>query len=452
MEDFKDVMLSEPPQRYTNASSAPMTSNALSLESYKGILLCDRPADVRAARYGSSQQAFLPPGNTDMDRGNGNLGLPPSLETRARNAMNRATRGDTQNRSRNTALSRHRKWLQSFATEMKKMQEEKTEAQIRQTVREATLRDREANKRREGVAPSAADSTAAVAAPSTPPEPKSSPAAAAAPKTKKAGKSKPKWAMTEEEAEDAEFADARDLVDFAAELDFDSFIKDFEVQEAIAIMRDRVKEIAAEKGIDLETARRARRKADDEDDDDDTASVATTSTTTREIRRAVKKASKARADGDEAEDGSRPGWDDSTSTTIRKALEGDAQARGACAADQRRAAQGALEDVDGPPPGGRRARDERRQDAAAGRAAVGVCGDPAPRGHDRRGSDGRARHGRPSAPKARADGDAAQQDHGAEPAVPLPVPEHLSGARPGNVCIATTSSHLPHTTLATKPR
>jgi len=320
MEDFKDVMLSEPPQRYTGASNAPITSNALSLESYKGILLCDRPADMRAARHGQSVQPFLPPGNTDMDRGNGNLGLPPSLESRAKGATNRATRGETQNRSRNTALSRHRKWLQSFATEMKKMQEEKSEAQIRQSIREATLRDREASKRRDGPA----DSTVAVAAPSTPPEPKP---AAAAPKSKR-GKAKPKWAMTDEEAEDAEFAEARDLVDFAAELDFDSFIKDFEVQEAIAIMRDRVKEIAAEKGIDLETARRSRRKADAEDEDDDAASVATASTTTREIRRAVKKASKAREAGekeeDGADDGGRPGWDDSTSTTIRKALEGDA--------------------------------------------------------------------------------------------------------------------------------
>jgi hypothetical protein len=342
MEDFKDVMLSEPPPRYAGASAAaPTTSNALSLESYKGILLCDRPADIRDARRGPQNAPFLPPGNPEMDRGNGNLGLQPSMEARAKNALTRSSRGDLQGRAKNAALSKHRKWLQSFASEMKKMQEEKTNAQIRQSMREGTLRDREATKRREGTYTADGDSNAAVvAAPSTPPQgsdaaaAKSSkkPPAGASTKTAKSGggKAKPKWAMTEEEAEDAEFAEARSLVDFAAELDYDAFIKDFEVQEALAIMRDRVKEIAAEKGIDLEAARRERIAAGDgaSDDDDDAASVITTaSTTTREIRRAAKTAAKRRASEEEGAGGAEEGrtaWDNSTSTALRKALAGDA--------------------------------------------------------------------------------------------------------------------------------
>lgn len=327
MEDFKDVMLSEPPQRYTsNAPAATSASNALSLESYKGILLCDRPADTRTNRGRSELAPFLPPGNTDMDRGNGNLGLQPSIEARSKVQLTRAGRSEGQRPPKNPALSRHRQWLVSFAGEIKKMQESKGSAEIRESMRKTALREREAAKRRNGPSDSQVADEAAASdeklAPITPPA-----KSAAASGTKKAatkkGKSKPKWAMTEEEAEEAEFAEARDLVDFAAELDYEGFIKDFEVQEALAIMRDRVKEIAAEKGIDLD----AERAAAAEYDDDDAASVITTSTTTGEPRRRPKqqsvKRSKANAgDDDRADD--RPGWDESTNTAIRKALQGDA--------------------------------------------------------------------------------------------------------------------------------
>lgn len=349
MEDFKDVMLSEPPQRFAGGQPSHVTSNALSLESYKGILLCDRPADARANRTSNQLPPFLPPGNTDLDRGNGNLGLPPSLETRARNQLSTQSRttgvarpGETIARSSKAALTKHRKWLSSFAGEMKKMKEQEKDVQYRAAVREATLRDREAAKRRgEGslvnsnapraveyeqespasAAPAAREENVADHVP-TPPPPQSKPAK----KKGGAGKKKPKWAMTEQEAEDAEFDEARDLMDFAAELDFDAFVKDFEVQEALAIMRDRVKEIAEEKGIDIDEARRQRAEAAD-DDDDDAASVITTSTVARARAagggaKAVKARRAAEADGEG--DDNKPAWNDSTSTTIRKALQGDA--------------------------------------------------------------------------------------------------------------------------------
>jgi len=347
MEDFKDVMLSEPPQRFATGQPSHVTSNALSLESYKGILLCDRPADARQNRSANQLPPFLPPGNTDLDRGNGNLGLPPSLETRAKNQLSttgRARPGETIARSSKAALTKHRKWLSSFASEMKRMKEEEKDQQYRATVREAALREREAAKRRgEGslvnssapqaggsaapapAAPAPADDQPEQQASQTPPAP-APPSGKPPKKAKKAkgGSKKPKWAMTEEEAEDAEFDEARELMDFAAELDYDAFVKDFEVQEALAIMRDRVKEIAEEKGIDLEEARRARRA----DDDDDAASVTTTSTVARARAagggaKAVR-ARRAAGDDDASEAGDRPAWNDSTSTTIRKALAGDA--------------------------------------------------------------------------------------------------------------------------------
>lgn len=94
---------------------------------------------------------------------------------------------------------------------------------------------------------------------------------------KKKGKEKPKWAMTKQQALDAEddafdneMQEAQGLVDFAMNLDYDKFIEDYEVREALSIMRERVEEIAEEQGIEPEQLRRLeggspprRRAADD---------------------------------------------------------------------------------------------------------------------------------------------------------------------------------------------
>merc|ERR1711935_1193347 len=52
--------------------------------------------------------------------------------------------------------------------------------------------------------------------------------------TKKAKKSKkPKWALTEQENEDVEELEVDDLLDFAENLDYEQYIDDMEVKEAL---------------------------------------------------------------------------------------------------------------------------------------------------------------------------------------------------------------------------
>jgi hypothetical protein len=46
----------------------------------------------------------------------------------------------------------------------------------------------------------------------------------------KAHDQKPKWALTQQEAEHSEEAEVDDLLSFAAELDYESFINDFEIR------------------------------------------------------------------------------------------------------------------------------------------------------------------------------------------------------------------------------
>lgn len=88
---------------------------------------------------------------------------------------------------------------------------------------------------------------------------------------KKKKKKKPKWALTEDEALEDELAATDDLLEFAKNLDYDKFIDDYEVAGALAIMRERVEEIARENNWSKEAVERAANESvagDTEDGED----------------------------------------------------------------------------------------------------------------------------------------------------------------------------------------
>lgn len=55
--------------------------------------------------------------------------------------------------------------------------------------------------------------------------------------------SKPAWAMTAGQTEDAKEAEIDDLLEFAYELDYEQYMEDYEVRQALAIIKDRVNEL-----------------------------------------------------------------------------------------------------------------------------------------------------------------------------------------------------------------
>ena len=59
----------------------------------------------------------------------------------------------------------------------------------------------------------------------------------------KKGKGKPAWATTEKQQEDAKDAEIDDLIEFAYDLDYEQYMEDYEVRQALAIIKDRVNEI-----------------------------------------------------------------------------------------------------------------------------------------------------------------------------------------------------------------
>lgn len=51
------------------------------------------------------------------------------------------------------------------------------------------------------------------------------------------------WAMTEKDLEDQKEKEIDELLEFAYELDYEKYMEDFEVRQALAIIKDRVDEI-----------------------------------------------------------------------------------------------------------------------------------------------------------------------------------------------------------------
>lgn len=76
------------------------------------------------------------------------------------------------------------------------------------------------------------------------PEIKKKPERAGTAKSKKSSKKqKPAWATTEKQQEDAKEEEIDELIEFAYELDYEKYMEDYEVRQALSIIKDRVNEI-----------------------------------------------------------------------------------------------------------------------------------------------------------------------------------------------------------------
>ena len=51
------------------------------------------------------------------------------------------------------------------------------------------------------------------------------------------------WALTQKDVEDQKEDEIDELLEFAYELDYEKYMEDFEVRQALAIIKDRVQEI-----------------------------------------------------------------------------------------------------------------------------------------------------------------------------------------------------------------
>jgi hypothetical protein len=253
-------------------------------ENYKGILLCQRPKEIHASSSGAGRP-FLPPGYTDS----GTLGLGPSLEAQR---MHGAAR-EKKKRTRTQAQQQHRRVLQELVDKKSKERMDAIQTHLEDEQRRQKFQNNQARARQSTLDKRSADaedyyppmeeavsmgrSDRSVVDDHVPTAPVTNGAfhaggpngslssartpsdvAESVPAKKSGGgrklgkkhKSKPKWGMTQDEIEDAEMAEANALLEFAEGLDIERYLDDFEVREALSIIKERVQELREEDGDD----------------------------------------------------------------------------------------------------------------------------------------------------------------------------------------------------------
>ena len=236
-----------------------MEGGAAEAGNYKGVMLCNRPAEPTSAAQHMLTPSVDAPSFRPVGLPAEPLGLNPAKENLVSNvaAMHDEAarrRAGSQGPHRTNFLNKHKAWLHemgkkkaelnaelqssAMAAEEKRSKFVAYTRSLRQAVRAraAELDDlgilhAEPHLSKSEYQPPAS----APAAPSPPPMPMPPP-----PASKSGGPSKPAWAMTEEEADDMEDAEALALVDFAKDLDYDSYIDDLEVRQALQVIRERI--------------------------------------------------------------------------------------------------------------------------------------------------------------------------------------------------------------------
>jgi len=223
------------------------------LGNYKGVMLCNRPTE-QSSRAGPALAApekapFRPSG-----AGGEPTGLNPAKDNLVSNMISvrdEATRrrledGDAQRPT--NFLTKHRQWLtemaQKKATLNAELSASASAAEAKRTRFVAYTREmRQAVRQRAQELQELGEDCAVQW--QLEPEPQTQlPIEDAVPlqkpKSKPAVVSKPMWAMTEAEADVVEEGEAEDLVDFAMGLDYDSYIDDLEVRQALNVIRERI--------------------------------------------------------------------------------------------------------------------------------------------------------------------------------------------------------------------
>lgn len=216
------------------------------MQSFKGVMLCNRPAQIQGslqAKTGSNANIVQKPSFVSTVLPNEQVGLNPIPQE-----YPEAPRKELEN----DVTFRHKKWLEEFQdrrdemtnmlvdeeldreNKLKRFQEKQAEKRAAIRAVKNNNGDEDAIKRAFEGSATAEDLGSHIVEEykEQESEPKS-----------KAKSNKPKWAMTEEEAEDADDAEIDDLLDFANNLDYDSYIDDMEVKEALKFIHKRVQEL-----------------------------------------------------------------------------------------------------------------------------------------------------------------------------------------------------------------
>lgn len=290
-------------------SSAPPVGG---LGNYKGVMLCNRPPDDSTKQLGLASGGAKPAFKTTVSPvENEALGLCPVKPQRQPNPG-----AEVKNRGSSAALRRHCRWLKELQGQVQQSQQHAQDSADKQVERDAKMR--EAFKARRDVVLQQVKSQQEAGQLDKEGLARVMGNLGVRKGAAPGGKRKPMWAMTEAEKEDAEEADADELIKFAEELDFDSYLGDLEFRQCLQAIRDRAKKLQREQdSFKASLVGEFNAAAEDSDSGGGEPEQGGSTSGARGPRR-------ARVGSDVA---SRPDWDASTACGDAAAAEGDPAAQ-----------------------------------------------------------------------------------------------------------------------------
>jgi len=242
-----------------------MESGAADAGNYKGVMLCNRPTE-QPSRPGQAIIAPEKPAFRPAGVGAEPFGLNPAKENLVSNML--AVQDEALRRRQEDGvptgppnfMNKHRAWLAEMARKKatlnaelaasaKQAEQKRTRfvaytREMRNAVRQRALELQEMGEQYAASSkalPAESYQTYSQPAYFEQQQPEEVPPAMAPPsKGKGKAPAKPKWAMTEDEADAVEDDEAAQLLDFAQSLDYDSYIDDLEVRQALNVIRERI--------------------------------------------------------------------------------------------------------------------------------------------------------------------------------------------------------------------
>ena len=232
-----------------------------SIGNYKGVMLCNRPNEINGPRKADRTGPNVPFNSRVMPEEP--VGWNPTKKLVPRD-VKRKKKIDP-----NNALLKHKRFLKNLEDQRLKEREEKEREEYEKEEKVYKFKEQAEKQRKkikdlkatngeieEGGSPARSgpeeEEERQVEQPERPAKltkenldkhsETASRKAAAKPPSKQQ-KSKPAWALTEKDLEEQKEKEIDDLLEFAYELDYEKYMDDFEVRQALAIIKDRVHEI-----------------------------------------------------------------------------------------------------------------------------------------------------------------------------------------------------------------
>lgn len=202
------------------------------LGNFKGVMLCNRPADDSSSSKLPSDEPA--PFRSMIAAGVGDqIGLTPC----------RTYEATVKQRGPSAALRRHVRWLKELQMQMKEERDQVDQEDAQDDERKQQMKAAY-DKHRESVREMMQARMKDWVDPTRDPEKHKALLEDKARKKAEKQKSKPLWAMTEQEKESFDEEEADELINFAENLDFDKYMGDSDFRQALDAMKDRTGKIA----------------------------------------------------------------------------------------------------------------------------------------------------------------------------------------------------------------